>query len=573
MTEPSHNQLLDLLDRAHLASNDVEKLDKLLESANSYIFDDHKNAVITKSLPRFADFDPYLERHIKRLEEMLELRADKESAGLSLGHHAQIVVSDKGQILTCNSLAKQMLDAQSKSYIDHLQLDLDSLTAIRELIDEIRAGVLNFERIIYLQTDEDMRRNAFGYCRALPIGNEQTGLHISMSFFEWSPAIFKNLQSALNLSNSETVVLQGVLHKQTYTQIAKERNRTVDTIKSQAKSILHKAGCSRMDQLAHLCTSIAYIVGLSEAISPNLEQSTEWICPRQNMRTLDLPKGRKLGYYEYGDPKGTPVLYLHGFFQGPYFLDEMKRQFLRNGLRVIAPSRPSYGVTSAPQKAQDYNLTTCEDTKYLMNHLGIEDKFLIVAHHGSGPHAHRIARLMGPQIKGMVFIGAGIPIQTEHLKFMGREKRMISAAARHAPSVLNLIVTIGLKTYKKKGIQSFLREHYAPNPVDMTCLNIPEINKLLCDGLYHLFEQGREAFIHDGRVQMEDWTEDFNAVSVRQHWIVGRHCHLMGAEFIEEAIGQQRKHPVEILENAGYNLLYQEPECVSERIGQAAIWQ
>ena len=572
MAESSQNLLLDLLDRAHRASDDGEQLDKLLESANAYIFEDHVNAVITKGLPHFADFDPYLEKHVARLEAMVEKRSDANSAGLSLGHHAQIVISDKGQILTCNSLAKSLLSEQTKGYIEHLQISLDGLKAIREILAEICAGVQNLERIIYLQTEEDTPRTAFGYCRTIPVGTEQTGLHISMSFFEWSPALYDKLQNALNLSNSEALVLQGVLNKQSYAEIAHERNRTVDTIKTQAKAVLRKAGCTRMDQLAHLCTSIAYVVGLAEANTPAVSENPAWVCPRISMHELEMADGRTLGYYEYGDPAGKPILFIHGFFQGPFFPDEMKRQFLQNNLRVIAPSRPLFGVTSKPGKNLDYNQAVCHDVRALLTHLDITDKILIAAHHGGSSHAFRISKILGEQVKGMVMIGAGIPLKKEHLKFMGREKRMISAAARHAPSVVNLIATIGLKTYRKKGIQAFLREHYAPNPIDVDCLEDPAINKLICDGMYHLFEQGRHAFIHDGRVQVEDWAEDFKSVSTRQHWLVARHCHLMGAHFIEESIGKQSDHPVEILEDAGFNLLYQQPNRVIDALRTAISW-
>ncbi|MCF6275052.1 MAG: alpha/beta hydrolase [Robiginitomaculum sp.] len=572
MPQTSQNQLLDLLDRAHRASDDGEQLDQLLESANAYIFEDHANAVITKGLPHFADFDPYLERHVARLEAMIEKRSDENSAGLSLGHHAQIVISDKGQILTSNSLAKLLLSEQTKGYIEHLQISLDGLSAIREILTEVRAGVQNLERIIYLQTEEDSPRSAFGYCRTIPVGTEQTGLHISMSFFEWSPALYKKLQAALDLSNSEALVLQGVLNKQSYGEIAKERNRTVDTIKTQAKAVLRKAGCARMDQLAHLCTSIAYVVGLAEANTPIALVQPAWVSPRISMHELEMPDGRTLGYYEYGDPKGKPILFIHGFFQGPYFSDDMKRQFLQNNLRVIAPSRPLFGVASKPAKNLDYNQTTCTDTKALLAHLDISEKVVIAAHHGGSSHAFRITKMLGDQVKGMVMIGAGIPIHKEHLKFMSREKRMISAAARHAPSVLNLIITIGLKTYHKKGIQSFLLDHYAPNQIDMDCLENPEMNKLICDGMYHLFEQGRQAFLYDARIQMEDWSEDLTGVNTRQHWLAAKHCHLMGPDFVEKAVAKHSNHPVETLEQAGYNILYQQVDRIIETLCEAVNW-
>ena len=35
-------------------------------------------------------------------------------------------------------------------------------------------------------------------------------------------------------------------------------------------------------------------------------------------RTIDLDDGRILGYAEYGEPGGAPILYLHGLLTGDF---------------------------------------------------------------------------------------------------------------------------------------------------------------------------------------------------------------------------------------------------------------
>ena len=572
MNTDRHSSLLDLLDQAYLAADNPEQLDTLLDSTSSYLFEDQKNAIIANNLPRFADMDPHLEKHVSRLETLLEQRTGAEKPGLSLGHHAQLVVAADGRILTANSQAKTLLEAEAGQLVKDLPLSYDSLVALRALTSEIAAGVQHLERMLYLQVETGAPSPVFGYCRAVPASQERTGLHITMTCFDWSPALYASLQQALALSDSERLVLEGILTGQSYGQIAAARQRSLNTVKTQAKAILHKSACSKMSELMHLCTSIAYVIGLSDSIGPKPDAASGWITPRQAMHTLAVGQGRTLAWYEYGDPAGKPVLFVHGFFQGPFFLDAMKHDLLQAGLRLIAPSRPCYGYTSAPVEEDDFEPEAVQDMLALVRHLELRGPLLMAVHHGGASHGFRMARQLGGQLAGMVMIGAGIPVTTEHLKYMSGKKRMISAAARHAPSVLKMLVTVGTKTYRKKGVQAFLRDHYAPRQIDMQALDDANINARICEGIYHLMQQGSAAFVQDGRSQMADWSADLAAVHCRQTWLHGRHCHLMAPRFIEDYVRSKSSHAVEVIEDAGYNILYQSPKRIVDKLSEATSW-
>ena len=63
--------------------------------------------------------------------------------------------------------------------------------------------------------------------------------------------------------------------------------------------------------------------------------------------TLDLDDGRALGFAEYGEPDGAPIMYLHGMPGSrldPALLDE---EYRRIGVRVVAIERPGYGLSAA----------------------------------------------------------------------------------------------------------------------------------------------------------------------------------------------------------------------------------
>ncbi|CBF82127.1 hypothetical protein AN5308.2 [Aspergillus nidulans FGSC A4] len=83
-------------------------------------------------------------------------------------------------------------------------------------------------------------------------------------------------------------------------------------------------------------------------------------------KVLTLQDRRTLGYAEYGNPKGFPLLYLHGFpssrLEGSAFDDIAWRR----NLRIIEPDRPGYGLSAFQpnRRILDY----LEDTQSLADH-------------------------------------------------------------------------------------------------------------------------------------------------------------------------------------------------------------
>lgn len=97
---------------------------------------------------------------------------------------------------------------------------------------------------------------------------------------------------------------------------------------------------------------------------------------------ITLSDGRRLGFAEYGDPKGGPLMFFHGTpgsramarFAGP------KAREL--GLRLIAPDRPGFGLSDfQPQRRL---LDWAKDVEELADALNLE-QFTVVGVSGGGP--------------------------------------------------------------------------------------------------------------------------------------------------------------------------------------------
>jgi pimeloyl-ACP methyl ester carboxylesterase len=115
----------------------------------------------------------------------------------------------------------------------------------------------------------------------------------------------------------------------------------------------------------------------------------------------------EIGYEEWGDPAGAPVVLLHGFPDDAHAWDEVAPPLAAQGCRVLAPYLRGYGPTrfleaGEPRMAQQAAIG--QDLLDFMAALGIERAAL--AGYDWGGRAACIAAILAPaRVRGLVTIG------------------------------------------------------------------------------------------------------------------------------------------------------------------------
>jgi pimeloyl-ACP methyl ester carboxylesterase len=100
-------------------------------------------------------------------------------------------------------------------------------------------------------------------------------------------------------------------------------------------------------------------------------------------KTIKLKDGRELGYIEYGDPKGKPTFYFHGWPGSRFSGKETDKAAKKLGVRVISADRPGMGLSDYKENRK--LLDWPNDVMELADHLKIK-KFSIVGYSGGGPY-------------------------------------------------------------------------------------------------------------------------------------------------------------------------------------------
>jgi pimeloyl-ACP methyl ester carboxylesterase len=123
-------------------------------------------------------------------------------------------------------------------------------------------------------------------------------------------------------------------------------------------------------------------------------------------KILQLPGGA-LAFQEYGDPRGQPVVFCHGWPSSrtmAELTDEAAREL---GVRMISPDRP--GISRSDLQRERKLLDWPPVVRALADHLGL-DQFRVLAISGGAPYAYASAWAMPERVSAIAVVGGAPPI-------------------------------------------------------------------------------------------------------------------------------------------------------------------
>src|SRR5687768_17964684 len=106
------------------------------------------------------------------------------------------------------------------------------------------------------------------------------------------------------------------------------------------------------------------------AFATPIDQAT-WT---ERKREVRLPNGIRLAYVELGDPRGSPVLLLHGYTDSSRVWTILAPQLARH--RLIVPDQRGHGASDAP--ACCYSMSQmADDARLLLDALGVDQAAVV----------------------------------------------------------------------------------------------------------------------------------------------------------------------------------------------------
>jgi pimeloyl-ACP methyl ester carboxylesterase len=124
-------------------------------------------------------------------------------------------------------------------------------------------------------------------------------------------------------------------------------------------------------------------------------------------RTVRVADGRRIGYAEYGDPRGASVLALHGTPGSRFMFALTDKAARERRLRIFAPERPGYGLSDFRRK--DGLLQAADDLRWFADAVGLR-RFAVIGVSGGGPYAVAAAASMAERVALLALISPVGPI-------------------------------------------------------------------------------------------------------------------------------------------------------------------
>ena len=127
----------------------------------------------------------------------------------------------------------------------------------------------------------------------------------------------------------------------------------------------------------------------------------------QEDATISLADGRRLGFAEYGEPGGRPLLYFHGWPSSRLQGKALDGPARARGVRVISPDRPGIGLSDplAGRRFGDWPA----DVRALADALGL-GRFHVLGVSGGGPYALVTAARLPERVRAAAVVSGAPPL-------------------------------------------------------------------------------------------------------------------------------------------------------------------
>ena len=296
-----------------------------------------------------------------------------------------LVVDVSGRVLFANSMAEKMVDGrdgltQSGEYIHPLD-DTAKEIFHKHLID-ICSDAARHPISMHLDCKDNEKISIlisrFDYLNEIIMTTFPAAMIFSTPPAHRRELSYPLLKSMFGLSRSEAILSNALIHGKSLEDIAHERSVSIYTIRNQISSLFSKTGTRRQSELICQLLTCSASFPFNDKEIQHTEKKTKPKRPSQKYKInrFRLADSRFMGYAEYGDPNGKPVVFCHSVY-GCRFEKPANENILNEcNIRVIIPDRPGVGLS-------DFNyfssyLDWTPDLEQLADHLELDSFFVSV---------------------------------------------------------------------------------------------------------------------------------------------------------------------------------------------------
>lgn len=381
---------------------------------------------------------------------------------------------------------------------------------------------------------------------------------------DWTNKLETSLQASFSLTPAELRVLKSLVSGRSVSVIAEASGRSVGTVRNQTKAVLSKTNAGTLANLNRLVALIARNVE---------EQRTGGRLPEEEIDILSLPDGRALEVRLQGPRDGRPVLYIHGQLFGSELPPEGVDALHRHGMRLIAPSRPNFGMSDPvpPTQAAQEPERLVRDIEVVLDHYGV-DRLPLLSFAAGAVYGYSLAARLPGRFTGLVHAGAILPALTVgQFAAMPPTQRTICFLMRFAPEMAPPLFRAGLQQIEANDEAEFLKTLFKEGTSDRAVVDRPELADFLRRSIHFGTRHSYFGVFTDSVQIVTDWSRYVEMVTAAD--VPSLHVHGTAdlATRIDDVRNFVDRFPgltLEEIDGAGQLLAFDIPALLLDRVAE-----
>ena len=562
----------EIVDRLYEVALDPIRLEDLLE-----VWEQRISGLRVGPTDRAVPLDdPEIDAHVSRARVFLDrYEATRDISGYRVTlddiPRAAAFVADGGRRITaCNRPAARAFGLTEGGPLDDLPFGAEDIALLRQVIRRVASGQGALrdrpERVTTLRV-RSSRTGSPVLLRVSALQEKGLALVLSTELF-WPEDFSETVQEAFGLTPAEVEIVRGITLGLPLKDIAERRGRSIETVRTQARSVLAKTETHSQSELVRVVLGLMDVALISGGgAEPMVMPGSLAPLPFHQIRR---PDDRVLDYIEFGDPRGRPLVFMHldyGLIRWPAAAE---RQARRQGWRVIVPLRAGYGRSSLHARGCDHIEACAADYAAVLDHLGLSATGVICL----GADLRFALALQGTRpdlVTAILGCAAQLPLRSAaQYDRMDKWQRFILANARYAPKVLPFLVQAGFSLARRLGKEKFFAQVNGGSPADMATFADPAVREAMMLGSEVCLGaklSAHEAFTRECISSERDWSALIHAAPGPVLLLQGDQDPQTPVQTIRELMGDYPTLQVEFLPQTGQLLFFKVWPLVLDRLG------
>jgi len=382
---------------------------------------------------------------------------------------------------------------------------------------------------------------------------------ISAMNVSWQESVGRQFQKTLGITPTEMDITRAVVSGLSLRDLAKQRGRSIGTLRNQMKRLLAKLDLSSKTELVTLYS------GFSQINRVPIYKGDETPFGHQGWRqhfTFERASGLKMSYEVVGNDDGTPVLYLHPLIGGTGISLRMRAEIEKHNLKLIMPWRPHFLNTADGGPAESITERFAIDLEGLMDCLEI-DQCPLMAGNEASVYGYAAGQYMPYRISGLLMTAGAIPlISREQFKAMGPHQRIPHFMARHAPGVINMYARSIMAMFDAGYDEEFVGRLFEDSPIDKATVLGDEIKPLARESVSYAFTQGYKSVSTELILSASKWGHLLDNINMPVTLVSGEQDSEFPVHTLENFVKERPNFRLRVVKEAGTFVIYQKPDIV-----------